>query len=91
MNPGEVPVAEIIAGSVVGLAVIYFGGTAILNSLRSWHGRDRIDTPPTPTRPNKPVKPSGCSQAISRDQRPAIFQPRSNRGQQPSSKNRRPR
>ena len=76
MNPSEaLQIAEIVVGSAVGLATIYFGGRIILNGLSSWRGsnhqnhNDISSLPTTTSRAPDTTKPS---QVARRDQRPTI-------------------
>ena len=90
MNLSEVArIAEIVAGSVAGLGIIYFGGTVILNRMRSRHNGDIVDIPTTPTRSLGSGQPNDrqiCSPVSPCDQRHDTLQPPSNRGMKPSKK-----
>ena len=87
MNPEALQIIEIVVGSAAGLAAIYYGGRAILNGLRSRRGSIyQNDNDVSSALPDILALPTstGSSQVSPRDQRPTIFRPPSNRGNQHS-------
>ncbi len=85
MNPYEaLRIAEVVVGSAAGLTAIYFGGRVLLNSLRSRRGSRHQDVSSALPDTFKLPTRTGSSQVSRRDQRPTIFRPLSNRGNQNS-------